>query len=129
MPALPEPVERWHEIVARREPALLGDFLADDVVFRSPAMHASQEGRARATAYLSAALVVLGPTLTYHRQWWDEESAVLEFEAVLDGLTVHGIDLLQWGRDQRVTEFTVMIRPLRGLRSVVERMGAQLAAQ
>ena len=60
-------------------------------------MHTPQEGKAITTAYLSAALVVLGPTLTYQHEWWDDGSAVLEFTAELDGLAVHGIDMLRWG--------------------------------
>ena len=93
----PGPLDRWHEIVESRDPAGLDDLLAEDCVFRSPAVHTPQEGRAITTAYLSAALVVLGPTLTYQHEWWDDDSAVLEFTAELDGLTVHGIDMLRWG--------------------------------
>ena len=55
-------------------------------MFRSPAVHTPQEGKAITTAYLSAALVVLGPSLRYVREWYGSDSAVLEFEATLDGL-------------------------------------------
>src|SRR3954467_14465379 len=111
----PEPLSRWHRIVQERDPALLDELLADDCVFRSPAVYTPQEGKALTTAYLSAALVVLGPTLSYRHEWWDEDSAVLEFTAELDGLTLHGIDMLRWGADDRLTEFTVMVRPYHGL--------------
>ena len=60
------------------------------------------------------------------RQWYAERSAVLEFEAELDGLTVHGVDMLQWGDDGRLTEFTVMVRPFKGLNKLIELMAAQL---
>lgn len=126
---LPAPLARWHSIVESRDPAGLLDLLSDDVVFRSPAVHSPQEGRLLATAYLTAAMTVLGPTLTYRRQWWDDTSAVLEFEAVVGGRTVHGVDLLQWGADHRLTDFTVMARPLRGIEALMQEMGAALAAQ
>ena len=126
MTDVPAPVAAWHAIAEARDPAGLEALLADDVVFRSPAVHAPQEGKQLTTAYLSAAIVVLGPTLSYQRQWYADRNAVLEFEAELDGLTVHGIDMLQWNDDGRLTEFTVMVRPFKGLTTLMEHMLAQL---
>jgi hypothetical protein len=126
MTDLPAPVAAWHAVAEARDPAGLDGLLADDVVFRSPAVHAPQEGKQLTTAYLSAAIVVLGPTLSYKRQWYADRNAVLEFEAELDGLTVHGIDMLQWNDDGRLTQFTVMVRPIRGLEKLIEKMAAQL---
>jgi len=123
----PVTVQRWHDIVADRDPAAIDDFLAEDAVFRSPAVHTPQVGRATAAAYLRAALVVLGPGLRYEAEWYGEGSAVLEFVTVVGGRDVHGVDMIRWGADGRVTEFTVMVRPLRGLQALVEEMGAELA--
>lgn len=125
----PEPLTRWHAIAEARDPSGLAGLLADDVVFRSPAVHTPQEGRALTTAYLTAAIAVLGPTLTYLREWYDASSAVLEFRAELEGLTVHGIDMLTWGEDGRLTDFTVMVRPVKGLQKLIELMAAELAAR
>jgi len=125
-PRPPAPVAAWHAIAAARDPAGLDALLADDVVFRSPAVHTPQEGKQLTTAYLSAAVVVLGPTLTYRREWYAERSAVLEFEAVLDGLTLHGVDMMQWDDDGRLVEFTVMVRPVKGLSKLIELMAAEL---
>jgi hypothetical protein len=126
MADVPAPVAAWHAIAEARDPAGLSELLADDVVFRSPAVHGDQAGKQLTTAYLSAAIVVLGPTLTYRRQWYAEHNAVLEFEAELDGLAVHGIDMLRWDTDGKLTEFTVMVRPIRGLEKLIEKMAAQL---
>jgi hypothetical protein len=126
---VPEPVARWHAIAEARDPAGLDELLADDVFFRSPAVHTPQLGRELTTAYLTAAVVVLGPTLRYVREWYDERSAVLEFEAELEGLTVHGIDMMVWGDDGRLIEFTVMVRPMKGLQKLIELMSTQLTAQ
>src|SRR6478735_5710838 len=127
MSARPAALDLWHRIVETREPVLLDDLLDETCVFRSPAVHTPQEGKAITTAYLGAALVVLGPTLTYRHEWWDGGSAVLEFEADLDGLTVHGVDMLRWGADGRLLEFTVMVRPFKGLTTLLELMAAELA--
>lgn len=126
MNARPAPVAAWHEVAASRDPAGLDALLADDVVFRSPAVHTPQQGKAITTAYLRAAMVVLGPGLTYLDEWYGEGSAVLEFTSVVDGLTVHGVDMLRWGDDGLLTSFTVMVRPMKGLHALVAAMGAEL---
>lgn len=122
----PEPLVAWHRVAEARDPEGLDALLAEDVVFRSPAVHRPQEGKALTTAYLTAAMVVLGPTLRYVDEWANDDSAVLEFEAEVDGRTVHGIDMLRWGPDGRLTSFTVMVRPLRGLETLIEQMAAEL---
>jgi len=66
--------------------------------------------------------------LRYVSQWHDQGSAVLEFEAGLDGLYVQGVDMLRWNDEGKLVSFTVMVRPLRGLEKLIELMGRQLAA-
>ncbi len=125
--ATPAAVATWHEIVRTGDRELLQSLLTDDVVFRSPAVHTPQAGRALTTMYLEAALVVLGPNLQYHREWFGTDSAVLEFTTVLDDIEVHGVDMMTWGDDDRLVDFAVMVRPQKGLAKVIERMGAELA--
>ena len=129
MSELPAAVRSWHAVVESRDPALLDDLLADDVVFRSPAVFTPQEGKAVTTHYLNSAIVVLGPSLRYVGEWHDQTSAVLEFEAELDGVYVQGVDMLRWNDDSRLVSFTVMVRPLRGLQKLMELMAQQLAAR
>jgi len=122
----PPAVRSWHAVVESGDPALLDDLLADDVVFRSPAVFAPQEGKAVTKQYLSSAMVVLGPSLRYVSEWHDETSAVLEFEAELDGLYVQGVDMLRWNGEGKLVSFTVLVRPMRGLNKLVELMARQL---
>lgn len=122
----PPAVTSWHAVVDARDPALLDALLAEEVVFRSPAVFSPQHGKESTTAYLAAAIVVLGPTLRYVEEWYNDRSAVLEFEAELDGSFVQGIDLLRWDDADRLIEFTVMVRPYRGLEKLIELMGRQL---
>lgn len=122
------PLELWHRIVDTGDVALLDRFLASDAVFHSPAVHAPQAGKPLVTRYLRAALAVLGPTLRYVHEWHDDSSAVLEFEADLDGLEVHGIDRFRWNARGEVTDFAVLVRPIRGLEHLITRMRAQLEA-
>jgi hypothetical protein len=124
----PEPLLRWHAVVESKDPALLDDLLAEEVVFRSPAVFAPQDGKPLTIMYLNAALNVLGPTLRYVSQWHDHASAVLEFEADLDGVHVQGVDILRWNPQGKLVSFTVMARPTRGLQKLVELMAVQLVA-
>jgi hypothetical protein len=124
----PAALRAWHAVAKARDPALLNDLLADDVEFRSPAVFRPQKGKALTTLYLTGALVVLGPTLRYVSEWHDDHSAVLEFEADLDGTYVQGIDMLRWDAAGKLVSFTVMVRPLRGLEKLIELMAQQLTA-
>jgi hypothetical protein len=100
--------------------------LADECKFRSPAVFAPQRGKQLTAAYLGAALQVLGPTLRYVHEWADAGSAVLEFEADLDGTFVQGVDMMGWNAADRLVTFTVLVRPLRGLETLIEAMRAAL---
>ena len=122
----PPAVQAWHAVVESGDPALLDGVLADDVVFRSPAVFAPQPGKDLTTRYLRSAMVVLGPSLRYIGEWYGPSSAVLEFEAELDGMYVHGVDMLRWNDEDRLISFTVMVRPMRGLNKLVEQMQRQL---
>ncbi|MDF1703535.1 MAG: nuclear transport factor 2 family protein [Aeromicrobium sp.] len=123
---VPGPVRAWHALVADPDPATLRGMLADDVTFHSPAVHTPQEGPDRTFAYLWAALAVLGPELVYQREWYTGDSAVLEFTSSIDGLDVHGVDLITWDEAGSIVDFTVMARPLRGLQALITAMGAEL---
>jgi hypothetical protein len=122
----PQVVKAWHAVVESGDPALLDGLLADDVVFRSPAVFAPQPGKDLTVRYLRSAMAVLGPSLRYIGEWYGASSAVLEFEAELDGMYVHGVDMLRWNDDGRLVSFTVMVRPMRGLTKLVELMQRQL---
>jgi hypothetical protein len=124
----PPALRSWHAVAESGDPALLSDLLAEDVEFRSPAVFRPQQGKELTTWYLTAAIIVLGPSLRYVHEWHDESSAVLEFEAELDGVYVQGIDMLRWNAADKLISFTVMVRPIRGLEKLVDLMSRQLAA-
>jgi SnoaL-like domain len=122
-------IEKWHEIAARRDVAALPEILADDVVFESPVVHAPQAGKALTLKYLDAALHVLGNEhFHYVNEWRGERSAVLEFETTIDGIVVNGVDIIKWNAAGEIVEFKVMIRPLKAINLVHERMAAMLAS-
>lgn len=122
-----EPLAAWHQIVRDRDPAGLARLLADDVVFHSPVVHTPQRGKAITTLYLTGALHVLNnPTFRYVREIHGERDALLEFVTEVDGLTINGVDLIRWGDDGRIVDFKVMVRPLRAINLLHQKMAEML---
>ena len=124
----PVAIARWHDVARRRDVAALDALLADDVVFLSPVVRTPQPGRALVKAYLSAALdALLNETFHYVGEWIGPDSAVLEFVATIDGIEVNGADFIAWNDADQIVSFKVMIRPLKAIELVRQRMAAQLA--
>jgi hypothetical protein len=124
------PIAAWHQLVKDRDARALDALLADDAVFHSPVVHTPQVGKAITKAYLSAALQVLqGDSFRYVRELAGDRDAVLEFELELDGIHINGVDMIKWNDEGRITEFKVMLRPLKAVNLVHQKMGAMLQAQ
>jgi hypothetical protein len=51
---------------------------------------------------------------------------LLEFTAEMDGIFVNGIDLMTFDDDGLITDFKVMVRPLKAVNKVWEQMGTAL---
>jgi ketosteroid isomerase-like protein len=123
-------VTRWHRLVATRDVGGLASILADDVVFHSPVVHTPQRGKTVTMQYLSAAfLVFFNDTFRYVREVVGPRDAVLEFEVVIDGVVVNGVDMMRWDDDGRIVDFKVMVRPLKAITLIHERMAAMLASR
>jgi SnoaL-like domain len=121
---------RWHAYMeSGSDPALLADLLADDAVFHSPVVHTPQAGKAVVMAYLVAAAHVLGgANFRYVRELVDGDEMMLEFVTEIDGININGVDIIRWNENGTISDFKVMVRPLKAINKVWEMMGAQLAA-
>lgn len=123
-------IEEWHRIVRERDIDALDELLADDVVFYSPVVHTPQRGRPITAMYLAAAVVVFGnETFRYVREWRATHEAVLEFLVTIDGIEVNGVDMIRWDDAGRIVEFKVMLRPLKAINLIHQKMGAMLQAR
>lgn len=119
--------EAWHALVRERSAAGLDALLADDVVFHSPVLHTPQRGRALTRMYLAAALQVLGnPSFRYVREVRGERDAVLEFEVDVDGVHLNGVDMIRCDEAGRIVDFKVMVRPLKAINLLHQKMAAML---
>ncbi|MDZ4348589.1 MAG: nuclear transport factor 2 family protein [Xanthomonadaceae bacterium] len=122
-------IQRWHQIAAARDVAGLGALLADDATFHSPVVHTPQVGREITRRYLAAAFHVLAnDSFRYVREIVADRDAALEFTVEIDGIAVNGVDLIHWGDDGRITDFKVMLRPLKAVNLVHQKMAEMLAA-
>lgn len=123
----PPALARWHQLVRERDPRLLGDLLADSVVFHSPVVHTPQAGKPVTMLYLGAALkVFFNESFRYVREVVGAHDAVLEFEVQIDGVHVNGVDMIRWNDDGRIVDFKVMLRPLKAVNLIHQKMGEML---
>lgn len=123
------PIEVWHRLVKERSSRGLDALLAEDAVFLSPVVHTPQRGKKITTAYLTAAFrVFFNPGFRYVREIIGATDAMLEFETEIDGVFVNGVDIIRWNEAGRIVEFKVMLRPLKAINLVHQRMAALLQA-
>ncbi len=112
------------------KPEDLGALLHEEAVFHSPVVHTPQRGRPIVLAYLTAAGQTLGnDSFRYLREVVGEDTVVLEFATEMDGIQINGIDMITFDADGLITDFKVMVRPLKAVNKVWEMMAAQLERQ
>ncbi len=120
----------WHALVKSRNTKGLNALLADNVVFHSPVVHTPQVGKAITAQYLGAAFhVFFNETFKYIREITGPRGAALEFEVEIEGITVNGVDMLKWNDEGQIVEFKVLIRPLKAINLIHQKMAAMLEAQ
>ena len=118
---------RWHEVAKKQDIAGLDGLLADNVVFHSPVVHTPQVGKAITKLYLAGAFHVLfNDSFRYVREVVSKNEAVLEFSVEIDGIAVNGVDMIRWNDEGHIEDFKVMLRPLKAINLVHEKMGAML---
>lgn len=123
-------VAMWHELIRSRDAKGLNSLLADDVVFHSPVVHTPQVGKAITVQYLSAAFGVFSnESFRYVRELTGPHDAALEFQVEIDGINVNGVDMLKWNEEGEIVEFKVLIRPLKAVNLIHQKMAAMLQAQ
>ena len=120
----------WHRLVAERDIGGLDALLADEATFHSPVVHAPQVGKDLTRRYLMAAFgVFFNESFRYVREVVGERDAVLEFLVEIDGIAVNGVDMIRWDDDGRIVDFKVMLRPLKAINLIHQKMAAMLQAR
>ena len=119
-------LERWHEILREKDMSRLDEILAEDCVFISPVVHSPQQGRELTKLYLTGASQVLNDGFTYVKEVATDQHAVLEFTCEIDGIHVNGVDIMTFDSAGLITEFKVMVRPLKAINMLHAKMGEML---
>lgn len=121
------PAEIWHRVALSKDISEIEKILHDDCVFESPVVHTPQVGKAITSKYLAAAGHTLGnDTFRYVGEWHRENSSILEFTAEMDGIKINGIDMISCDDDGLITHFKVMVRPLKAVNMLHQKMGEML---
>ena len=121
------PLQAWHHMVRTNDASGLPAILDDEIVFHSPVVHTPQRGPKLAGMYLGAAFrVFFNPSFRYVREIVGANDAMLEFETEIDGVLVNGVDIIKWNDAGRIVDFKVMLRPLKGINVIHQRMGEML---
>jgi hypothetical protein len=77
---------------------------------------------------MAAFQVFFNPTFRYVREVVGERDAVLEFMLEIDGISINGVDMLKWDAEGRIVDFKVLIRPLKAINLIHQKMAAMLQA-
>ncbi|TQF03069.1 nuclear transport factor 2 family protein [Kitasatospora acidiphila] len=129
--------DRFRAAVDNRDLAALDDLFTDDIRFYSPVKFTPFEGKPMVLGLFGVLLRTFEDFRYVGHYDGSAEtsgdgtqapSAVLLFRAVVGGKEIHGVDLLHFGEDGRIKEFTVMVRPQSAVHALGEAVLAGLVA-
>ncbi|WP_018545084.1 nuclear transport factor 2 family protein [Streptomyces sp. LaPpAH-108] len=127
--------DRFRTAVEQGDLAALDDLFTDDIRFYSPVKFTPFEGKPLVLGLFGVLLRTfenfryIGDhtgTAEAHADPTPTPSSVLLFRAEVNGREIHGIDLLHFAPDDRIKEFTVMVRPLSAVQTLSEAVLAGL---
>lgn len=121
------PLAPWHQAIKNGDTSILSDILHEEVEFHSPVVWTPQKGKSITLFYLTAAYHVLIPGgFRYRQELVSDRSAVLEFVTEVEGITINGVDMLQWDEEGLLTEIKVMVRPRKAMDKLQELMARMM---
>jgi hypothetical protein len=122
-------LDGWHRFVASGEQGLLSPLLAEDIVFRSPFVQSPIPGRTPTLLVLTT-VVQIFENFRYHRTFVaGDHDVALEFSANIGKWQLKGVDLIKFNTSGEMTEFEVMIRPIKALAALGEEMGNRIGPE
>ena len=120
-------MQEFRSAIEARDLDGLVALFSDDIVFRSPVVHAPYHGRDQARALFHAVSQVF-EDFRYTREMGAPGAAdsALVFRARVGDREVEGCDFIHRGDDGLIDEVCVMVRPATGLMALAEAMRRQL---
>jgi ketosteroid isomerase-like protein len=121
-------MQQFRDAVESHDLDALMALFTDDVVFRSPVVHAPYQGREQVEVLLRAVGEVF-EDFRYTRELGapDSHDHALVFRARVGDRELEGCDFIHTNEDGLIDELFVMIRPLSGLLAMAEAMKRKLA--
>ena len=119
---------KWHTFVQSPKAEILNEILAEDVVFHSPVVWTPQRGKMITITYLMAAaqVFIAGGGFRYIREVANDQHVILEFETEVEGITINGVDMMELNGEGKIHSFKVMVRPLKAVNKIHEKMAEML---
>ena len=117
----------FRSAVERMDIEAISSQLAEDVVFHSPVTFHPFVGRKDVTRLLELVSQTFSD-FRYTDELTVDGAEALVFRANVANRELEGIDLLRYGQDGLIVDFTVFIRPLSGLVPFAQAMGEKAAA-
>jgi hypothetical protein len=122
-------MDGWHRFVGSGDRGQLATLLSEHIVFRSPFVQSPIPGRNAALLVLTT-VVQIFENFRYHRTFiGGSHDVALEFSANIGKWQLKGIDLIKFNAAGEMTEFEVMIRPIKALAALGEEMGNRIGPQ
>ena len=121
-----ELLDKWHEIVFKKDLKKLEDILSDKIIFYSPVVFKPKNTKEEALFVLTNVIEVL-QDFKYHREFFDGKNWALEFSANANGKSLKGVDLNEFDDNGKIINFEVLIRPLSGLIALGEDMNKRFS--
>ena len=102
--------------------------IREDVVFRSPAVFKPYQGREAVRQLLTAVMAVF-EDFRYTREIGADDASdhALVFETRVGDKQIEGCDFIHLDEDGAISEFTVMVRPMKGMLALADAMKVQLS--
>jgi hypothetical protein len=123
-------VVRWRKAVESKDTAAISAILAENVVLCSPIKHEPYSGQNAVITYLSGAFkAFINPSFRYINALSGVKSASLEFNVLIDGDLVDGIELITWSDNGKITEIKLFLRPLNVINKIHQSMNSKLKPQ
>jgi hypothetical protein len=128
-PAAQKTLAGWHRFVETLTEDDLRPLLAEKIVFRSPFVHLPISGKP-ATLLILTTVVTIFENFRYHRIFTSGANDVtLEFSANIGEWDLKGVDLVKFDTSGQITDFEVMVRPIKALQALGTQMSARIGPQ
>lgn len=128
-PAVQDTLKGWHRFVETLNEDDLRPLLSEKIVFRSPFVHLPIPGKP-ATLLVLTTVITIFENFRYHRIFAaGTHDVTLEFSANIAEWQLKGVDLIKFDESGQMIDFEVMVRPIKALQALGERMGAKIGPQ